>query len=109
VILLFLLFHYLFYYQDHFLNIDFLEFVFNSSKFINNLQANYKNLPAYLKFAKTVDYILIDEIYNPNLCKLMLNDTLHFDNIFELRITNLIFLLNSYSLDVSLYIFKTKT
>jgi hypothetical protein len=93
---------------------NFLNFVFNKTKLINNLQANYKNLPGYLKITKNLDYILIDSFSNPNLCELMLNDTTHFKNIFQCRIFNLIFLFNSIilrnpnSLNISVFIFQTK-
>ncbi|TXT64883.1 MAG: membrane protein of unknown function [Promethearchaeota archaeon] len=82
----------------------FQNFVFNESKLIENDE----NLPIYLKVVKTVDYIIIDSFLNPNLCKLMENDTTHFTKIFEIPIVNsIIILLNSLNPNMHVYIFKT--
>jgi hypothetical protein len=87
---------------------NFLNFVFNETKFINKMQANYENLPPYMRITKTVNYILIDSYSNPNLCRLMNNDTTHFDQVFQLRITNPIYIITSGNINLSVYIFRTR-
>jgi hypothetical protein len=85
----------------------FLNFVFNETKFINKYQANYKDLPIFLRITKTVDYIIIESFANPNLCELMLNDTTHFTKIFQSRIINYVYLLASLGEEIFVYVFKT--
>jgi len=87
---------------------NFLNFIFNDTKLINTNQGNYKNLPIYLRIAKTVDYILIDSFSNPNLCKLMENDTTHFEKIFQCRIIKSLYVLTSEDPEIFVYIFKSK-
>ncbi len=66
---------------------DFLDFVYNTTKIIYYKQATYKY--NYLRYTKRVDYIIIDNFANPKLCNLMLNDTIHFKKIFQIRYVHL--------------------
>lgn len=85
----------------------FLQFVFNETKLINKKQGNYDSLPPLLKIAKKVDYIIIDNLSAPNLCRLMLNDTTHFTKIFQCSMTNLILLVSYPFKDLQVFLFKT--
>ena len=62
---------------------SFLHFIFNETKNINPLQANYKNLPDDLKKTKIINYIFIDSLSNENLCNFLLNDTFYFKLIYK--------------------------
>jgi len=87
----------------------FLNFIFNETKFINKNQANYKDLPEYLKVTKLVDYIIFDNSSNPNLCELMANDTSHFRTMFKLKTFESEYILMPNNQEIDLYIFKTKS
>jgi len=89
---------------------DYLDFIFNETKVIYYKQASYKY--DYLRFTKRVDYIVIDDFANPKLCNLMMNDTAHFQKIFQCAIKSPLITLKSYIKNYELprfvYIFKTK-
>ena len=81
------------YYNDSLYSVDnpkrlneyeyFLEFVFNETKYIYHFQANYKNLPDYMRKTKVINYFFIDSWSNENLCNLLLNDSTHFQLLYK--------------------------
>ncbi|TXT64891.1 MAG: membrane protein of unknown function [Promethearchaeota archaeon] len=95
-------------YQSNTLHYEsFINFIFNEIKSIEKIQAVYKDTS--LRFVIKCDYIIVDSINNPNLCKLMLNDTVHFTKIFQTVMYNDYEILLASLTEVgTLYIFKTK-
>jgi hypothetical protein len=69
-------------YQENTSNYNnFLNFVFNETKIIDTRNAIYKE--DIFRYVKRLDYVIIDNVNNPNLCNKVLNDSDHFDIGFK--------------------------